>query len=50
MKLKQTSKVAIYASVLYMSLRKKLKFFALFFGWLRNTVRSLLNEPILVHV
>lgn len=49
MKLKETSEVAIYASVLYMNLRKKLKLLLRsFFDRLFNMVRLLLDEPIWV--
>ena len=44
-KLKETSEVMIHASVLYMNLRKKLRLLLrLFFNWLRNTIRNLLEE------
>jgi len=47
MKLKETSEVAIYASVLYMNLRKKLRLLLRsFFDWLYGVVRSLPDELI----
>ena len=51
MKLKETSEVAIYASVLYMNLRKKLRLLLRsFFDRLYSVVRSLLDEPVLASV
>ena len=47
MRLKETSEIAIHASVLYMNLRKKLKLLLrTFFGWLPETVRLLLEAPV----
>ena len=47
MKLKETSEVEIYASVLYMNLRKKLRLLLrLFFSWLRNPIQDQLEGPV----
>ncbi len=44
MKLKETSEVEIYASVLYMNLRKKLRLLcALFFNWLQSELQDWLK-------
>ena len=50
MKLKETSEVAIYASVLYMNLRKKLRILLRsFFSWLFETVNWLPETRILAY-
>lgn len=47
-KLKETSEVMIYASVLYMNLRKKLRLLLrLFFSWLRNSIQIQLERATL---
>ena len=47
MKLKETSEVAIYASVLFMNLRKKLRLLLRsFFSWLLELAKLLLGGPI----
>ena len=47
-KLKETSEVMIYASVLYMNLRKKLKLLlCLFFSWLQNVIQDRLERMTL---
>ena len=44
MKLKETSEVEIYASVLYMNLRKKLRLFLRsFFSWLQSELQDWLK-------
>ena len=46
-KLKETSEVMIYACVLYMNLRKRLRLLLrLFFSWTPNSIQNRLEKPI----